>query len=697
MKLRFFVSILLVLSVALTGLSTNLKAEIDRRRDLAAASDRVDSLEILVDIFDAAPLTRRGDVAKVLYPLAESLERTDLQLDILTQLASAYAANDSAMALIVQETERIPESELQREMLTYVKVIKHVRHQGGYENTDSHHEDMVRLTRRLNEPMPDNLEGINERVNDMFTVISYLQRSSPGVLLEDILVKLDHTMRKLPLKTLLLKQAYFNQSAAAYTLMGKHDKALKADSLYLDVVDQLERQAVEWGRRYCSYDRFRYMAYRRMLYNYRGTPLEHIRKIYRALNDISLREPDVAADIERNGRAKIHYYVAERDWAKAIPLIKQHIDDPENQWTRRAMLRYLIRGSIAVGDHATELSAMREYIKVLEEYLASRYDERIRELQIVYGINDLSERNVQLEKERKETIERNQRVWVVVAATVIPLLLVLIVGLFVLYRRSRRLTADLEKSVSELQDERDNVLRTQKELIAARDRAQVASRHKTDFINNMTHEIRTPLNAIADYSRLIADCVDDSKRPYLDHYAKLIDLNNELVQTMVNDVLDISEIDNSRLKINISPVNVNPLCTMAVESARHYLRPEVSMEFVNPQGAGITVHTDPRRVEQVLINLLNNAAKFTREGFVRLSYHIEGDKLLFAVTDSGIGIPSGKEEIIFQRFEKLDNSTQGAGLGLSIARLVAGMLKGTVTLDTSYNQGARFIFTIPLQ
>ncbi len=234
-------------------------------------------------------------------------------------------------------------------------------------------------------------------------------------------------------------------------------------------------------------------------------------------------------------------------------------------------------------------------------------------------------------------------------------------------------------------------------MVEARNHAVVASRQKTDFINNMTHEVRTPLNAIADYSRLIADCVDEDHRPYLNHYVKLIELNNELVETIVNDVLDISEIDNNRMNVSKKPTNVNPMCELAIDNATHYLNPGVTMKFEHPGIDDLTIHTDRRRVEQVLINLLSNAAKFTREGKITLSYSVEGDNLVFAVTDTGSGIPAGKEELIFERFEKLDNSTQGAGLGLPIARLVAGLLKGTVTLDASYTGGARFLFTVPMK
>ena len=128
----------------------------------------------------------------------------------------------------------------------------------------------------------------------------------------------------------------------------------------------------------------------------------------------------------------------------------------------------------------------------------------------------------------------------------------------------------------------------------------------------------------------------------------------------------------------------------------HHITSDVTMDFVKPD-SDVTINTDPRRVEQVLINLLSNAVKFTREGFVRLSYSVEDGRVLFSVADSGSGIPEGKEDVIFERFEKLDNTTQGAGLGLPIARLVAGMLRGTVTLDRSYSPGARFVFSIPLK
>ena len=110
------------------------------------------------------------------------------------------------------------------------------------------------------------------------------------------------------------------------------------------------------------------------------------------------------------------------------------------------------------------------------------------------------------------------------------------------------------------------------------------------------------------------------------------------------------------------------------------------------------IFTDARRVEQVLVNLLSNGLKFTDEGYVELAYTVdtEAGTTTFTVTDTGIGVPEGKEEIIFERFEKLSPSSQGNGLGLSISRMIAIQLNGSLYIDTTYTgEGSRFVFTIP--
>lgn len=129
------------------------------------------------------------------------------------------------------------------------------------------------------------------------------------------------------------------------------------------------------------------------------------------------------------------------------------------------------------------------------------------------------------------------------------------------------------------------------------------------------------------------------------------------------------------------------------------LQPGVTISFEQENAPDVYITTDSRRVEQVLINLLSNAAKFTSEGTISLSYIIDrpNNSVTFAVSDTGIGIPEGKEEEIFDRFRKLDRTTQGSGLGLAICRMIADLLGGSVRVDTSHKgKGANFLFTIPI-
>lgn len=128
------------------------------------------------------------------------------------------------------------------------------------------------------------------------------------------------------------------------------------------------------------------------------------------------------------------------------------------------------------------------------------------------------------------------------------------------------------------------------------------------------------------------------------------------------------------------------------------LKPDVKLIFANADDQDLIINTDPQRLEQILRNLLSNALKFTYKGFVRLGYTINKNtsQVIINVTDSGPGIPAGKEELIFERFEKLGSHLPGNGLGLCVARMFTELLNGRLYLDTTYTSGARFILEIPM-
>ncbi|MDE7474073.1 MAG: two-component sensor histidine kinase, partial [Duncaniella sp.] len=133
-----------------------------------------------------------------------------------------------------------------------------------------------------------------------------------------------------------------------------------------------------------------------------------------------------------------------------------------------------------------------------------------------------------------------------------------------------------------------------------------------------------------------------------------------------------------------------------IDGVRPRVSPGVTLKF-DESSPSISLFTDPQRLHQILLNLLTNAAKFTSEGSITLAYTVDPDKekVIFSVTDTGIGIKADKHETIFGRFVKLDKETQGAGLGLTISRMLARLMGGDIVVDSHYNKGARFILTLP--
>lgn len=236
------------------------------------------------------------------------------------------------------------------------------------------------------------------------------------------------------------------------------------------------------------------------------------------------------------------------------------------------------------------------------------------------------------------------------------------------------------------------------ELTDAKERALSASRMKDLFIQNMSHEIRTPLNSIVGFSQLLATPDMELSPEEQQEYSRLITCNSELLSTLVNDILGVAELESGNVSIHMDRVRCNELCRNALVTVSHRKPAGVELTFTSEADDGYTLHTDGKRVSQVLINFLTNAEKHTVKGTIGLHVSLSErpGSITFSVSDTGCGIPPEEAEHIFERFRKLDDFQQGSGLGLSICRLIAKQMQGSVELDTGYTGGARFLFVLPL-
>lgn len=268
------------------------------------------------------------------------------------------------------------------------------------------------------------------------------------------------------------------------------------------------------------------------------------------------------------------------------------------------------------------------------------------------------------------------------------LIIVLISALCItihLLRRSRRLSAKLVKQG--------------KELLVAKYNAEEANQTKSRFIANISHEIRTPLNAVLGFSQLIANDQIELTAEERKQYAELIMTNGNMLLKLVDDVLEVSKIEAGKLKFNIGEHDVVALLNTAAKIAETNNKSEdVEIRFVTNL-SHLTIETDRERLLQVLANLTTNAKKCTEHGTITIALEKlpKDDIISISVSDTGCGIPKDKAEEVFERFRKLDSFRQGTGLGLSICKAFVEELGGKIWVDTTYTEGARFVFTHPIR
>lgn len=244
---------------------------------------------------------------------------------------------------------------------------------------------------------------------------------------------------------------------------------------------------------------------------------------------------------------------------------------------------------------------------------------------------------------------------------------------------------------------KDELLKSEKDLRVAKDRAEESNRLKSAFLANMSHEIRTPLNSIVGFSDVLA--VGDSTEEEQQSYYQIIKTNSDLLLRLINDILDLSRLEANRVILTWESCDVVLLCRQVVASVSLSRQSSDNQFLFTTSFESYRMETDVQRMQQVIINLLSNADKFTKKGKITLDFSVdeETQMAVFSVTDTGCGIPKEKQKLVFERFEKLNEYAQGTGLGLSICKLIVYKWKGAIWIDSDYTGGARFVFSHPLK
>lgn len=285
------------------------------------------------------------------------------------------------------------------------------------------------------------------------------------------------------------------------------------------------------------------------------------------------------------------------------------------------------------------------------------------------------------------------------------LFLAVIVMLLVL-RLTESQSREVSQAMRKIEESRhqleERVQKRTEELALARDAALASNKAKDVFLANMSHELRTPLNIILGYSELLEETArEEGDKEYIPDLIKVQHAAHQQLE-LINSILDIAKIEEGQLEVNPVDFDVEHLLSEIDEATKPLMaRNNNTLKLNCMHGIGM-MYSDNMRIRQILLNLLSNAAKFTKEGIVTLnvSKNASGDQIQFAVQDEGVGISENYMDDLFKKFTQADSTTTrkygGTGLGLSISKQLSNKLNGDITVTSAEGRGSCFTLTLPI-
>jgi len=371
------------------------------------------------------------------------------------------------------------------------------------------------------------------------------------------------------------------------------------------------------------------------------------------------------------------------DLAKLSPKVDSVVKSwgiPLSLYYLKSYLNPSLKAYIKSGNKEQALKMAERIVDSVDSVYNYELHHNAAELAIMY---ETQEKEKQISEQ--QSMLKNQRYLAFLVAALLILIFFIIITLLRL--RSARKLADKNKELKQ----------KNKELIQANARAEESSRMKTDFIQQISHEIRTPLNVLSGFTQILtapnAELTEEERADINERVTQ----NTNRITELVNKMLELSDMHSKSVIDRVDQVTTVQIAAQAVEisdisKAKHLT---FNMEF--DPSADKMIRTNSYSASRALALLLNNAAKFTKEGSAELRITIDGNTqmVVYTVTDTGIGIPPYEAEHIFEEFFQLDNYYEGTGIGLSVARSIARRLGGDIRLDTTYQGGARFVMTLP--
>lgn len=379
------------------------------------------------------------------------------------------------------------------------------------------------------------------------------------------------------------------------------------------------------------------------------------------------------------------YYQLLGNYTRALEKVDLILSQTENDYLPALKMKAELLMRVGREEEAAQL--YYKSVNMIDSTYNESLSKQINQLRTIHEMDKLELQNKQIE------LESERYKLTISLALVAVLIIVLIVNVFH-YLRIKHIKSKLEKSDKELKKDKEQLLLSEKKLSMAMKKAEASNQFKDAFLANLSHEIRTPLNSIVGFSSLLGNMQQKSEAK---EYASIIKHNSDLLLKLVNDAVSVTLLQTGQVPFTKEEVDICDLCRTLVQDYVTKAKPGVAVEANLHQEAFI-LNTDKKHIKQVLENLLSNAVKFTEKGRIVLSTELaeDGNAIRFIVTDTGSGIPESIQDKMFDTFQKQDSFIQGVGLGLTICKLIAMSLNGSIHLNTEYKNGTQMIFNHPI-
>lgn len=518
---------------------------------LAKANTAAESLIMIYDVIDLIPRETMAPIAAMLYELARNDGGDSGALDVLRVLTPIYASDSMALGRMLKEAQKYPESDEREETILLINIYL-VRLEAKHESSTQRREKLADMI------SPEgHVIGTDhyDRLLKLFIICLYIREETQGTLLAEHIGYLDHAMQNKPLTTFAIRKHYAQMKAEVFTGNSEPEAAIAADQELLKVLDEIEKAYEIHERKHMALHWTRYDAYCRLLRNALDVDSEDPIPYYRSVNALADSIPDVRAVYNETHYPDIYYLLEKKRYREVLPMMLTRIADEKDDDQRRFLLHRLMTMAKETGDKTLLLKSVKDYIPLLESYVSRKTDESTREMEIIYRLTKMRKQSVESEIESHRLSSRHYRRSMAFITGAIVLMITAIIVLLVLVFRFIKLSKALRRSNLKLLARRNELRHGSDELLGAIKMANKAEENKNAFIKYISSTISLPLSSIMEYSTLIVDGLDKSKRLFLERFTTVMQENSDQLRATAAKLQELGRTGDTQIQPSNQPEN----------------------------------------------------------------------------------------------------------------------------------------------